>query len=182
MWKSPWTISTSGIRLLQSAIRSCRKTSNSPGQSQSHNFCHDNSDWLSFDAVQGSVYKISTTTIGAEVDTQLILYDRDGNSIILFHDNIGNDDDDQPGVPNACPPNQTNDTVDLECGWPEFPRSEIVWEAEASGTFFIKVRTTSCDEDKDQWCETLDPSPFSPEGIGSPDGVGLDTQYSILLE
>jgi len=72
-------------------------------------------------------------------------------------------------------------TVDLESGFPPNPASEIVWEAQVTGTYFIKVRTTTCDEDKDPFCETKDPS-LSPEGFGSPDGVGLDTGYSITLQ
>ena len=59
------------------------------GVTQTHNFCFDNSDWLQFDAVQGSVYKITTSSLGVEADTQLILYDLDGSSILLFHDNGG---------------------------------------------------------------------------------------------
>ena len=153
----------------------------SVGQTHVHNFCRDNSDWLQFDAIQGNVYKISTEVLGLETDTQLILYDRDGSSILLFHDNIGNDDDDETSPPSDCPPRQDNDTVDLECGWPAIPRSEIVWETQATGTYFIKVRTTTCDEDKDKFCETLTFA-FSPEGFGSPDGVGLDTEYSVTLQ
>lgn len=72
------------------------------GQSQARNFCRDNADWLQFDAVEGGVYKISTDLLGLEADTQLILYDRDGSSILLFHDNIGNDDDDASAPPD-CP-------------------------------------------------------------------------------
>jgi hypothetical protein len=144
----------------------------SVGQTQVRNFCRDNSDWLQFDAIQGSVYKISTEMLGTETDTQLILYDLDGSSILLFHDNIDNDKNSVFG---------DNETVDLESGWPRFPRSEIVWEALVTGTYFVKVRTTTCDEDKDKFCET-NFYQFSPEGIGSPDGVGLDTGYSITLE
>lgn len=151
------------------------------GPSQIRNFCRDNADWLQFDAVQGGIYKIFTDDLGLEADTQLILYDQDGSSILLFHDNIGNDDDDQSQPP-SCPPNQANDTVDLECGWPAIPRSEIVWEAQETGTYFIKVRTTSCDEDLDDFCES-EPSIFSPVGgVGSPDGPGLDTEYTITLQ
>jgi len=121
------------------------------GETQARNFCFDNSDWLQFDAVQGGVYKISTAGLGLETDTQLILYDRDGNSILLFHDNIGN-----------------GATIDLASG--VGGPSEIVWESEATGTYFIKVRTTSCDEDADNFC------------LGSPDGPGLFTEYSITLQ
>jgi hypothetical protein len=151
-----------------------------PGQTQIRNFCRDNSDWLAFDAVQGNIYKISTETIGTEVDTQLILYDTDGTSILLFHDNIGNDSDNNIARP-TCPPSQSNDIVDLGCGWPEIPRSELVWEAQASGMYFIKVRTTHCDEDLDDFCEAI-PNTAGPEGLGSPDGTGLDTEYSVTLQ
>ena len=123
------------------------------GATQAHNFCYDNSDWLQFDAVQGGVYEITTSNLGSETDTQLILYDTDASSILLFHDNIGD-----------------SETVDLESDFPLNPESEIVWEAPASGTYFIKVRTTACDEDEDPYCSS------------SPDGVGANTEYSITLQ
>jgi len=134
------------------------------GETQVHNFCFDNSDWLQFDAVQGNVYKITTSSLGAETDTQLIVYDTDGSSILLFHDNMGNT------------PDETR-TVDLDADFPPNPESEIVWEAQATGTYFIKVRTTACDEDLDPHCA---PVLFLP--LGSPDGVGLDTEYNITLQ
>jgi len=144
------------------------------GDTQVHNFCFDNSDWLQFDAVQGDVYKITTSALDLETDTQLILYDTDGSSILLFHDNMGNTDPETR-------------TVDLDENFPPNPASEIVWEAQATGTYFIKVRTTACDEDKDDHCETLGTEfdgriSLAPEGFGSPDGVGLDTGYSITLQ
>jgi len=123
------------------------------GQTQTGNLCHDNSDWLQFDATQGNVYKITTFLLGTEADTQLILYDTDGSSILLFHDNIGDEE-----------------TVDLDSGFPDNPASEIVWEALETGTYFIKVRVTTCDEDIDEHCDI------------SPDGVGLETGYSISLQ
>ena len=132
-----------------------------PGETQVRNFCHDNADWLQFDAVQGNIYKITTQITGLEADTQLMLYDRDGSSILLFNDNIYNG-------PFVTECGQLY-TVDLECGWPPNPPSEIVWEALASGTYFVRVRLTNCDEDKDQYCAS------------SPDGAGLDTEYSISL-
>lgn len=140
------------------------------GASQAHNFCTDNSDWLTFDAVQGGVYKITTSALGTEADTQLILYDRDAMSILLFDDNLGNDNQDFP-----------KDTVDLQSGFPVNPQSEIVWEAEFTGTYFIKVRTTVCDEDLDSYCDGELPGSgsFASE---SPDGVGLDTEYTITLQ
>ncbi len=127
------------------------------GVTQTHNFCFDNSDWLQFDAVQGSVYKITTSSLGVEADTQLILYDLDGSSILLFHDNGGT-------------PIEITETLDLESGFPPIPASEIVWETQVTGTYFIKVRTTACDEDLDNHC------------VLSPDGVGLATEYNITLQ
>ena len=136
------------------------------GDTQVHNFCFDNSDWLQFDAVQGNVYKITTFSLDAETDTQLILYDTDGSSILLFHDNIGNDA-------------ELTRTVDLDKDFPPNPKSEIVWEAQVTGTYFIKVRTTACDEDLDPHCA---PNLSLNLPLGSPDGVGLDTGYSITLQ
>jgi PKD repeat protein len=133
-----------------------------PGEMQARNFCHDNADWLQFDAVQGNVYKIATEVIGAEADTQLMLYDRDATSILLFNDNVLN-------APFITLCGQIY-TADLECGWPPNPRSEIVWEALASGTYFIRVRLANCDEDEDAYCSD------------SPDGAGLDTEYTISLQ
>jgi len=137
--------------------KSSKATLISVGDTQVHNFCTDNSDWLKFDATKGSVYKFSTDGLEAETDTQLILYDMDASFIILFDDNLGNTAEEKH-------------TVDLESGWPPDPRSEIVWEAEATGTYFIKVRTTACDEDQDDHCAE------------SPDGVGNDTGYTIILQ
>jgi hypothetical protein len=136
------------------------------GQIQVHNFCFDNSDWFQFDAVQGNVYKITTFSLDAETDTQLILYDTDGSSILLFHDNIGNDAEETR-------------TVDLDKDFPPIPASEIVWETQLTGTYFIKVRTTACDEDLDPHCA---PNVLLSLPLGSPDGVGLETGYSITLQ
>ena len=133
-----------------------------PGETQTRNFCHENVDWLQFDAVEGNIYKIATEVIGAEADTQLMLYDRDASSILLYNDNVLN-------TPYITPCGLIY-TSDFECGWPPNPRSEIVWEALASGTYFIRVRLANCDEDKDLNCS------------GSPDGAGLDTEYTISLQ
>ena len=122
-----------------------------PGESQTHNLCLDNSDWLKFEAVEGSVYNLTTSNLDMEVDTQLILYDQDAASILLFHDNIGN-----------------GETVDLNIG--RGGPSEIVWEAMASGVYYVRVRTTTCDEDLDHHCQR------------STNGVGLNTGYTISLQ
>ncbi|HBE92099.1 MAG TPA: hypothetical protein DDW55_06060 [Gammaproteobacteria bacterium] len=144
------------------------------GESQPHNFCTDNSDWLTFDAVQGGVYKITTSALGTEADTQLILYDRDATSILLMDDNLGNANLDI-----------LKETKDLLFDFPPIPRSEIVWEAEFDGTYFIKVRTTVCDEDLDTYCDggtVTDEDEGDIIIVDSPDGVGLNTEYTITLQ
>jgi hypothetical protein len=74
-------------------------------------------------------------------------------------------------------------TVDLDLNFPPFPASEIVWEAQATGTYFIKVRTTACDEDLDNFCDgEVYVDPEEVDFGNSPDGVGLDTGYSISLQ
>jgi hypothetical protein len=115
--------------------------------------------------VQGSVYKITTSGLGLEVDTQLILYDRDAESILLFHDNFGNEL-----------------TVDLANRGAAVPSSEIVWEAEVTGTYFIKVRTATCDEDLARHCLPVNPPLPDPPGSNPPDGVGLFSEYNITLQ
>lgn len=154
------------------------------GSSQAHNFCLDNSDWVKFEAVAGNVYKISTDSLGLETDTQLILYDRDGLSILIFDDNIGGANSGGDGnrfdFDNPAPGGTflEDETYDLSIGWPTIPKSEIVWEAEFSGTYFVKIRTTTCDQNQDYYCDG-DPS----QGIeDSPDGVGLNTEYTISLQ
>lgn len=113
------------------------------------------------------------------MDTQLILYDRDGQSILLFQDNIND-----------------LETVDLLKGWPyslepcdpdiertcNNPDSEIVWEAEYTGTYYVKVRTATCDEDLDTYCNNINLPVSDFEYNTSPDGVGLNTEYTVTLE
>lgn len=143
---------------------------------QSHNLCFDNSDWFQFTATQGNIYKISVEVVdgtNGEVDPQVILYDQNARDILLFHDNIDN-----------------FETVDLESGWctgdpdstPEThycANADIVWQATSSGTYFLKVRTAACDEDKDDYCTDIDPAATTPNT--SPDGVGNNTGYTITL-
>lgn len=167
------------------------------GTSQAHNFCRDNADWWQFDAVEGNVYKIATSLLGTEADTQLILYDRDAESILLFDDNAANGSDDinPDGLSTYTTPCGELYTVDFECGWPIDPalpanalggvvsaRSEIVWEAHQTGRYFVKARLTQCDEDKDLHCGR---DAISPVGLvvlnTSPDGVGLNTEYTFTL-
>jgi hypothetical protein len=49
---------------------------------QKHNFYDDDSDWLYFEANKDGNYTIETQTLGANADTELILYDKDGTELM----------------------------------------------------------------------------------------------------
>lgn len=156
---------------------------------QTHNLCFDNSDWFQFSAVEGNVYKVTVNVVdgtAGEVDPQLILYDQNAKDILLFQDNRNN-------FP----------TVDLGSGWctgdidpvtlESNPNthfcagSSIVWKATATGTYFLKVRTATCDEDQDDYCQDASPGDIDPTNPitnpnTSPDGVGNNTGYTITLQ
>ncbi len=66
------------------------------GVSQTHTFCADalnpllgDQDWVAFNAVAGGNYQIVTTGLGANSDTVLELYDRDGARQLLHNDDVG---------------------------------------------------------------------------------------------
>jgi hypothetical protein len=58
------------------------------GDTQTHNFCQDAEDWISFNACTGQSYTIETSSLGASADTVLELYDTDCSSL-LTSDNDG---------------------------------------------------------------------------------------------
>ncbi len=58
------------------------------GSTQSHNFCLDSSDWLSFTAVAANSYSIETT-VNSYSDTVLELYDTDGMAMLISNDDGG---------------------------------------------------------------------------------------------
>lgn len=128
---------------------------------QRHNLCLDNADWYRLEAVEGTVYEIVTTHEGGEVDTQMMLYDQDGQTVLLFDENgITTDLTQDQGLYTYAPP--------LPAG--------IVWRAPASGTYYVKVRTATCDEDIMPYCE---PTPLQPADPA--DGVGAETAYTIQV-
>jgi len=80
------------------------------GTTQSHNYCDDATDWLSFTAVAGTSYTISTAIpTTASTDTMLYLYASDGTSQLASNDD-------------------SNGTL----------ASLISWTAPQSGTYYIK--------------------------------------------
>jgi YVTN family beta-propeller protein len=70
-------------------------------------------DWVTFDAVAGAIYTISTDNLLGSTDTYLTLYSTDDTSVPLAYN-----DDIAPGD----------------------KRSEIVWRAPATGRYFARVR------------------------------------------
>ena len=59
------------------------------GDTQSHNFCDDAEDFLSFNACTGRSYTIETSSLGASADTVLELYDTDCALLLDSDDNGG---------------------------------------------------------------------------------------------
>jgi hypothetical protein len=81
------------------------------GDTQSHNFCDDATDWLKFNACAGRSYTIETSSLGLNTNTVLELYDTDCASLLT------SDDDGGAGL-----------------------ASKIAgWTAPADGTYHIKV-------------------------------------------
>ena len=65
------------------------KTVISGGDTQSHNFCDDAEDFLSFNACAGRSYTIETSSLGLNTDTVLELYGTDRSSLLTSDDNGG---------------------------------------------------------------------------------------------
>lgn len=66
------------------------------GSGQNHNFCANplstdigDQDWVSFNAVAGGTYRISTADLGPNSDTILRLYAADGNTLLQDNDDKG---------------------------------------------------------------------------------------------
>jgi hypothetical protein len=58
------------------------------GDTQSHNFCQDATDWIKFNACSGRTYTIETSNLGTSADTVLELYGTDC-AALLTSDNDG---------------------------------------------------------------------------------------------
>lgn len=59
------------------------------GETQSHQFCDDASDWISFSACSGRSYTITTSALAAQADTIVELYGTDGITLLGSDDNGG---------------------------------------------------------------------------------------------
>ncbi|MFP4395893.1 MAG: pre-peptidase C-terminal domain-containing protein, partial [Anaerolineales bacterium] len=68
-------------------------------------------DWISFDAVAGRIYTITTSHLGGAVDTVLQLYDTDGKTLIDENDDYLSDS----------------------------KASQIVWRAGKNGKYFVRI-------------------------------------------
>jgi len=91
------------------------------GASQSRNHCDDKSDWLAFDATNGTSYTITTSGLGTNSDTILTLYDTTPFFTLDSNDNIN-------GSTQA---------------------SEISWTAPADGRYYIKVENANIGQNTD---------------------------------
>lgn len=70
-------------------------------------------DWVMFDAIAGGIYTLRTDNLLGATDTYLTLYDTDGATLLAFNDDIVTGAD---------------------------PRSQIVWQAPATGRYYARVR------------------------------------------
>ena len=80
------------------------------GVPQSHNHCEGTSDWLKFSAVQGTNYTLSTSQVGYNAWTNIVLYDTDGATVLASG---------SPGL--------------------DFSDSRLSWVATKTGTFYARV-------------------------------------------
>ena len=80
------------------------------GIPQSHNHCEGTSDWLKFNATQGSTYTLSTSQVGSGAWTNIMLYDTDGSTVLASG---------SPGL--------------------DFIDSRLTWTATKNGTFYVRV-------------------------------------------
>jgi hypothetical protein len=86
----------------------------SMGERQTHDFCNDATDWITFTVQAGDVYTITTSSWGQRADTFLTLFDTDARTLLAANDDY-------------------EGTTDYS--------SRIVWQAPADGVYY--VRTTN---------------------------------------
>ncbi|MFN2289643.1 MAG: SdrD B-like domain-containing protein [Anaerolineae bacterium] len=98
---------------------------------QSHDFCDDAGDWMSFGAKAGQVITLTTSSWGRRADTFLAIYDTDGSTLLAANDDY-------------------EGTTDFS--------SNIVWQVTVDGTYFVQVSNRAglmgCLTDYDLWLET----------------------------
>lgn len=88
------------------------------GAPQAHNHCDDEVDWLSFAANAGTTYIIETSRVGRNAASAVWLYDRDAKTQLTY---------------SQAATASTGDDHTVR----------IVWQAPASGTYYVKIGNTS---------------------------------------
>jgi hypothetical protein len=98
----------------------------SVGETQTHNFCDDITDWTYLEAEARQTYTITTSSWGQRADTYLALYDTDGQTLLVATDDFEGTDD---------------------------YSSRIVWQAPRDGTYYLQAINRAglmgCDTDYD---------------------------------
>ena len=97
-------------------------------QKQTHDFCDDATDWMTFTTEANSTYTITTSAWGEHADTFLSVFDTDGSTLLVAND-------------------------DFE-GSTDFS-SRVVWQAPTSDGYFLRVTNRAglfgCSTDYDVW-------------------------------
>jgi uncharacterized repeat protein (TIGR01451 family) len=95
---------------------------------QTHNFCEDAVDWLTFTAQANTVYTITTSAWGRRADTVLTLFDTDAQTVLAANDDY------------------TGDYA-----------SRVVWVASQGGVYYVRVTNRTaikgCYNEYDVWLE-----------------------------
>ncbi|MDY7080272.1 MAG: PPC domain-containing protein, partial [Chloroflexota bacterium] len=105
------------------------------GERQTHDFCDDATDWITFTAQAGDVYTITASSWGPRADTFLALFDTDGQNLLAAAD-------DHEGATDYS--------------------ARIAWQASADGVYYVRItnqaRLTGCNTGYDVWLEQREAS------------------------
>ncbi len=82
------------------------------GEAQTHDFCDDAGDWVTFTAEVGDLYTLTTSAWGQRADTILELYGRDGTTLLAAND---------------------------DCAGSTDYSSCLSWRAPASGVYYVRL-------------------------------------------
>ena len=96
------------------------------GVTQTHNFCADAVDWLTFTAQANAIYTVTTSAWGRRADTVLTLLDTDARTVLAANDDYAGD-----------------------------YASRIVWVAPREGVYYVRVTNRTaiqgCYNEYDVW-------------------------------
>jgi hypothetical protein len=105
--------------------------------SQTHDFCDDATDWITFTVQAYNVYTITTSSSGQRADTFLALFDTDASTLLAANDDY-------------------TGTTDYS--------SRIVWQAPADGVYYVRTTNraglTGCATDYHLWIEEQEQDQF----------------------